>query len=579
MKNSLSERKPNFETLQTKYPEIAKQWDYIKNAPLTPSDIRPFSNKSYGWICIKGHKWDAKANNRVHGRGCPYCAGRKLLVGENDLLTKNPELAAEWHYEKNYPLRPEDVMAGRNKKAWWQCKQCGFVWEAIINERNRGAGCPKCARRFHSSYPEQALFYYIHKAYPDALNSYKDPFDHNMELDIYIPSINVGIEYDGEYAHAGNRLKKDIRKYQACKKLGITLIRIREIEYAGDVPICDIQIKTNYTNANTGKLNKVLESLSQYIVLDVDYDVERDQTRIFEQIKSVLNSYTLEKEYPELANEWNYDKNGILTPAMFLSGCGDRVWWKCALGHEWKAAIQPRVKKGIGCPYCSNKKTLAGYNDLATTDPSIALEWDVNRNNELTPQTVTRSSGKKVFWLCSKGHSYQMKIHHRTDGHGCPYCTGRKAIPGQNDFASLFPELLQEWNYELNTSISPDQFLPGSEKKVWWTCKKCGNIWETMIANRSKGNGCPECGKKTAALKSHETKLQKHGSFKAWCEAHPDKKYLLYQWDPVNTVSADKILPQSHRKAKWKCYSCGYQWEQTVYSRIDSSIICPHCQK
>ena len=564
--------------LQSKYPDIAKEWDYTKNAPLKPSDFMPNTNKTFWWKCSKGHEWEAKANNRVQGKGCPYCAGRRVIVGENDLLTKNPDLAAEWNYEKNYPLRPEDIMAGRNKSAWWKCKHCGFEWEAVINMRNRGAGCPKCARRFHSSFPEQALFFYIHQAYPDAINSYKAIFENNMELDIYIPSLMTGIEYDGEHAHSENRLNKDIRKYQACKSLGIKLIRIREIEYTGDIPICDIQINTHYTNASCNKLNNVIECLSKYITLNIDYDVDRDQTQIFEQIKSVQKARTLEEEYPELAKQWNKEKNGDLSPSMFLSGGGDRVWWKCKKGHEWKASIQPRTKIGVGCPYCSNKKVLSGYNDLATTDPSIAAEWNQEKNQELTPQNVTRSVSKKVFWLCPKGHSYQMRVDHRSSGHGCPYCAGRRAIPGENDFATLFPELIHEWNFELNTGISPNQFLPGSEKKVWWTCQKCGNTWNTIIANRTKGNGCPECGKKKASIRSLEAKMQKNGSLKDWCHSHPDKMYLLDEWDSSNGIQPDTVFPYSHKKASWTCRVCGHHWEQRIDERVMRVNTCSNCR-
>ena len=565
--------------LQTKYPEVAAEWNYAKNAPINPSDIMPNANMMLWWKCSKGHEWQATANNRVQGKGCPYCSGHKVIVGENDLLTKNQELASEWNYEKNFPLRPENIKSGRNKKAWWKCKQCGYEWEAIVSSRNRGSGCPRCARRFHSSFPEQALFFYIHKTYPDAVNSYKGIFDNNMELDIYVPSLMIGIEYDGERAHPKSRLNKDIRKYQMCKDAGIKLIRIREIEYTGQTPICDIQINTHFTSATNEKLNEVIEHLSKYIPLNNDYNVDRDQIQIYEQIKNIQKARTLEEEYPNLAKEWNYDKNGNLTPAMFFSGDGNRVWWKCSLGHEWIAAIQPRTKRGVGCPYCSNQKTLAGYNDLATTDPSIAAEWDYERNHELTPQSITRSVGKNVFWVCPKGHSYQMRVDHRTSGHGCPYCAGRYAIPGENDFATLFPELLNEWNYDLNIGCSPNQFLPGSEKKVWWTCQTCGYVWKAIIANRTKGSGCPECGKIIAKERSHATKMQKTGNFKDWCLSHLEKRYLLDQWDSTNNIKPEMVSPQSHKKVSWTCRICGFHWEQSIDRRVNGKKTCPRCKK
>ena len=64
----------------------------------------------------------------------------KLIVGYNDLLTKNPNLAKEWDYSKNTGLLPQDVSVGSKKKVWWKCRICNNVWEATINSRNSGAG-------------------------------------------------------------------------------------------------------------------------------------------------------------------------------------------------------------------------------------------------------------------------------------------------------------------------------------------------------------------------------------------------------------------------------------------------------
>ena len=50
-----------------------------------------------------------------------------------------------------------------------------------------------------------------------------------MELDIYIPSLSIGIEYDGIIWHKGKTNQtREMKKYQTCKENSITLIRIRE---------------------------------------------------------------------------------------------------------------------------------------------------------------------------------------------------------------------------------------------------------------------------------------------------------------------------------------------------------------
>ena len=128
---------------------------------------------------------------------------------------------------------------------------------------------------------------------------------------------------------------------------------------------------------------------------------------------------------PNLAVEWNYEKNGDLLPSMVSIGSGKNVWWKCKNGHEWQASIANRVK-GRGCPYCSNKKVLLGYNDLVTTNPELAIEWHPTRNEPFSPTMVTSGSHKKVWWKCSKGHEWQATIDNRNRGNRCPQCAIEK---------------------------------------------------------------------------------------------------------------------------------------------------------
>ena len=82
------------------------------------------------------------------GCGCPYCAGRKVLPGFNDLATADPRVAAQWHPTLNGSLTPEAVTAGSRKKVWWVCPE-GHVWKAAVYARAGSwkSGCPVCAGR------------------------------------------------------------------------------------------------------------------------------------------------------------------------------------------------------------------------------------------------------------------------------------------------------------------------------------------------------------------------------------------------------------------------------------------------
>lgn len=129
-------------------PELAKQWHPTKNGDLTPADVAVGSGRRVWWKCPDcGGEWAATVADRASGRGCPYCAGKKVLAGFNDLATKRPDLADEWHPTKNGDLTPRDVADGSEKKVWWKCNRCGHEWKAAIASRARSRrGCPKCAK-------------------------------------------------------------------------------------------------------------------------------------------------------------------------------------------------------------------------------------------------------------------------------------------------------------------------------------------------------------------------------------------------------------------------------------------------
>ena len=123
--------------------------------------------------------------------------------------------------------------------------------------------------------------------------------------------------------------------------------------------------------------------------------------------------------YPALAKQWDAEKNGRLTPRDVLPGAEKKVWWRCERGHSWRAAVSSRTRAGGGCPYCAGKQVLPGFNDLASQRPELAAQWDGEKNRALTPQQVTITSNRKVWWRCEKGHSYPVVIASRTNGSGC----------------------------------------------------------------------------------------------------------------------------------------------------------------
>ena len=199
----------------------------------------------------------------------------------------------------------------------------------------------------------------------------------------------------------------------------------------------------------------------------------------------------LETVFPELAKEWS-NRNLPLLPSQVAPFANRKVWWKCGKGHEWNTLISTRAY-GSKCPYCSGILTLKGFNDFATLHPELAAEWS-DRNKPLMPDTINERSTKNVWWKCGVcGNEWKGVVNARVHGRVCPVCAEREVLQGYNDLATTDPNLLKEWDYELNQVIEPTQILRYSLRPVWWRCS-FGHSWKDKISNRTiEKKGCKTC--------------------------------------------------------------------------------------
>ena len=134
-----------FNDLAHVYPYLAKEWNYEKNQGKMPEDVTSKAGIKVWWKCEKGHEWQAEISARTSGKsGCPYCAGRKTIQGENDLVSIESKLLSEWNYKKNDGKKPSDFKMHSGALVWWKCER-GHEWQAKIADRSRGDGCPYCS--------------------------------------------------------------------------------------------------------------------------------------------------------------------------------------------------------------------------------------------------------------------------------------------------------------------------------------------------------------------------------------------------------------------------------------------------
>lgn len=354
--------------------ELLRQWHPDKNAPLTAKDLTHGSNRKVWWICRKGHEWKAAVYSRTGSdAGCPVCAGKQVLPGYNDLASQFPRVAVQWHPARNKGLAPELVAAKSHRKVWWRCER-GHEFFACVSSRTRQAsGCPYCAgRRILPGFNDlQTLYPQVAAQWHPARNGDLDP----------------RTVLAGSVHKAWWRCEKG-HEWQAA-----VISRTRS---AVGCPIC------------AGKT-------------------------------VVSGENDLETLFPEVAREWHPVKNGTLTTRTVSPYSNRKVWWICALGHEYSACISSRTYRATGCPYCAGRMVLTGFNDLQTLHPQVAAQWHPALNGALTPEQVTAGSHRKVWWECSLGHVWKAVIFSRTASRacGCPACAGKVRESQQRKYARL----------------------------------------------------------------------------------------------------------------------------------------------
>ena len=202
-------------------------------------------------------------------------------------LGKNIEI---YYNNDKLDIKPDEIILGGKVKFWWKCEK-GHEWQSSIPARIRNDKlynrCPICSSYLRTSIPEKIIFYYVHKKFSKTIANYKPEWLKPKEIDIFIPELNVGIEYDGYYYHKD--IKHDIEKDDLCSKNNVRIIRIREkkskpINSSSIIYNIKIDNNTDYTY-----VEDALSFLNSYLNIDLDFDIRRDLDDIIKVIKSHIN--------------------------------------------------------------------------------------------------------------------------------------------------------------------------------------------------------------------------------------------------------------------------------------------------
>jgi len=435
-------------------PSLAKEWDYKKNGKLTPSDVLAGTQKKVWWKCKKGHEWQASINNRNHGSGCPYCANKKVNE-TNSLRATNPELLEEWDYEKNGKLTPNDVTVGSTKKVWWKCKK-GHEYQQIINRRIKYKKCLYCTGYYASKENNLKI------THPEIAKEW----DYEKNGDLKPEDVTAGSTKKVYFkCLKGHEYKAVINKRVLA--LRCPFCSNRKVAEDNCLQTTNPELAKEWHTTKNGKLtpNDVTAGSHKKVWWKCRKGHEwqaiisnRKNGNVCPYCanKKVYKDNCLQKTNPELAKEWDYEKNEAITLNNVTASSYKIVWWKCEKGHEWQASIYSR-NHGRGCPYCANKR-IGDKNNLLILNPKLSKEWNYDKNGDLTPEKVGVGSSLKVWWKCKRGHEWQARVVTRNKGTGCPDC--------KKGSQTSFPE--QALYYYIKKYLSPakNRYLFGGKYEI-----------------------------------------------------------------------------------------------------------------
>ena len=517
-------------------------------------------------------------NIKLNRDGCKHV--KHIQVGDTFGLLSVVEQDSEDY------VKPK---SGKHERKWICRCTCGRTKSILESNLKslKSVSCGLCGNRI--SVPEKAILFYLSMVFSNIQENYRPDFLAGKEIDIFIPGLNLGIEYDGEHWHGD--LDKDLLKNSVCKDNGITLLRIREPKCIASNELAPY-IVTPKPLTNGSHMTEPIKQLITFIntsydqEITIDIDCLRDNAEICKTVVNSTQAKSLAELFPMIAKEWDYAKNAPLTPDLVAAHSGKKAYWICENGHSYSSVIASRTSDdACGCPVCSNAGPVLyqdgmyiGEHSLAKDAPEIALEFDAQKNG-ISADNIAVSSNKKMWWKCSVcGYEWQSKVNNRTSSlkTGCPQCARVQNKQGNKKRENLvakngslldhYPELCQEWDYDKN-EIKPTEVSSGSVKKVWWICNS-GHHYQSCINHRTskKKTGCPYCANKKVLVGYNDLATTHPHLLKEWC----------YE---KNTIKPTEILVGSERKIWWKCYYCSLEYESSPEKRANKPLGCVLCRK
>ncbi len=457
-------------------PELVCEWS-DKNLLLTPDKITYGSNKIVWWKAACGHEWQTSVKARSKGENCPICSGARVIEGINDLATLKPELAQEWS-DKN-EIKPTEVSIGSHKKVIWKCR-LGHEWEASVKSRTvNGTGCPYCS---HNKVLEG--FNDLASQMPEIADEWSE---RNSPLlpTMVTPFANKKVWWKCNKGHEWYTLISTRSGGSKCPYCSGQIL----LKGFNDFATTQLQLAEEWSDRNLPLTPDMINEKSRKNVWWKCRECGNEwKSVVYARIKgttcpvcadrAVLPGYNdLATTDAYLLDEWDYEKNKEITPTAVSRNSMKSVWWKCSLGHSWKAKIYERTVEEKGCSVCEQEyrsvfpqlavSYYAGSKGLQVrlnTDTEIGLPLEtyiVNEGLAIESKNLSEEKERLKAYICRKQGIKLLKLPYKANEGEIEYIRKvKKAYQSVHIFiasddekdAAIIRKRFQEWRKQIYQS-------------------------------------------------------------------------------------------------------------------------------
>jgi hypothetical protein len=502
------------QSLADRYPDVAAEWHPTRNGDISPTAVKPASNKKRWWACGTGHEWFTAPCDRLRGERCPECAKTARALAQStpkpgfSLKDVYPDLAVEWHPTKNLPVTASEVNPGSKLKRWWRCRICGHEWLVEPDKRTRrGDGCPNCryARLSKSKStpgpgeslaernPDLAVEWHPTKNLP------LTPFDVR-------PRGKASVWWRCRFGHEWKAKVAPRAVGIGCPQCSTIGVSTREIRLAFELAAAGLEVEHNHPRIPVqGRRSVQGDIVVPRLRLVIEYDgayyhaakahADRSQTAALETAGWTVLRVREESLKPLGGNEV------FVSPTEPIKSVAIKVLERLgSIGyHAGRHSDYVRDPKLWAEPAANAALNKYRAKSLATEHPQLAKQFDVEANGGTRPESVHPGSMTKYWWACDVcGYKWQASVNQRLAPRGCKPCGVRRRAnmrahpePGRS-FGDLFPEVATQWHPTKNAPLTPKDVAPASNKLVWWRCRR-GHEWQARVVTRREFGQCRQC--------------------------------------------------------------------------------------